>query len=115
VKRIARLPLAAALLAACAPAGGERPSGRAREVADYAVRAYADSAVVRLAQLVAFRTVAREGVPNVENPAFRALRDYLARVAGEFGRDFTDHGSEWRRGEATRLRSQAGALTRYHG
>jgi dipeptidase D len=87
------LGLSTAGVAACAPAGQEGPSALARDVADYAVRQYADSAVARLGDLIAFRTVAREGVPNVENPAFRELRDYLARVAEEFGLDFTDHGA----------------------
>jgi dipeptidase D len=88
-----RLALPAVLLAGCAPAGGEGPSPLARDVAGYAVRQYADSAVARLGDLIAFRTVARDGVPNVENPEFQELTAYLRRLAGEFGLDFADHGA----------------------
>src|SRR5512134_7652 len=88
-----RIALPAVLIAGCAPSGGEGPSPLAREVAGYAVERYADSAVARLADLIAFRTVAREGVPNVENPEFQKLTAYLRTLAGEFGLDFADHGA----------------------
>lgn len=94
MQRVARYSLlSAALLVGCARAAGDTPSSLAREVASYAVRQYADSAVARLGELIAFRTVAQEGVPNAENPEFRELTAYLQRVGTEFGLDFADHGA----------------------
>jgi dipeptidase D len=75
--------------------GLERPSLRpeAIEVASYAAETYADSVVQTLADLVAFRTVAREGLANAENPEFRSMTAYLEAKARELGLDFEDHGA----------------------
>lgn len=81
-----------AFLVAC----GERaptPSALARDVASYAVETYGDSVERRLGELIAFRTVAQDGIPNAEHPEFRALTAYLAQLAADLGLDFVDHGA----------------------
>ena len=91
------LPLLVLLMTQCSPAerGSARSglSGEAIGVATHAVTTYVDSTIVTLADLVAFRTVAEEGIENAENPEFRAMTEYLRNKAGEFGFDFADHGA----------------------
>ena len=95
--KAAILPLLVLLMTQCSPAErGSARRGLSREairVATRAVTTYVDSAVATLADLVAFRTVAEEGMANAENPEFRAMTDYLRNRAGEFGFDFADHGA----------------------
>ncbi|UCC84251.1 MAG: dipeptidase [Gemmatimonadota bacterium] len=79
-------------LAACSR-GGDVPSERAREIADYAWVTYSDATVEALVKLVSFRTVQEEGVDNAENPEFRGMSDYLEGLAAELGLDFADHGN----------------------
>ncbi len=86
------LPALVLVLAACSR-GGEVPSERARELADYAGTTYSDATVEALARLVSFRTVHEEGVDNAENPEFRGMSDYLGGLAAELGLDFADHGN----------------------
>jgi dipeptidase D len=86
------LPALVLVLASCSR-GGDVPSERAREIADYAGATYSEATVEALAQLVSFRTVHQEGVDNAENPEFRGMSDYLEGVAAELGLDFADHGN----------------------
>ena len=69
------------------------PSPRARAAADRAATAYFDAVVDTLADLVSFRTVVAEGVPNARNPEFLRLKRYLADAAARLGLDFEDHGA----------------------
>ena len=69
------------------------PSARARAAADHAVASYFDAVVDTLADLVAFRTVVENGVPNPRNPEFVRLKAYLADTAARLGLDFEDHGA----------------------
>jgi hypothetical protein len=91
--RYLTLTMTVLALAACSR-GGDVPSERAREIADYAQATYSEATVEALAQLVSFRTVHQEGVDNAENPEFRGMSDYLEGVAAELGLDFADH-SAW--------------------
>ena len=77
-----------------APASPDSPpSARARAAADHAVARYFDAVVDTLADLVAFRTVVENGVPNPRNPEFVRLKAYLADAAPRLGLDFEDHGA----------------------
>ena len=77
-----------------APASPDAPpSPLARAAADRAVTRYFDAVVDTLADLVAFRTVAADGVPNARNPEFLRLKGYLADAAARLGLDFEDHGA----------------------
>ena len=69
------------------------PSPLARAAADRAVTAYFDAVVDTLADLVAFRTVVEDGVPNARNPEFLRLKGYLAAASARLGLDFEDHGA----------------------
>ena len=69
------------------------PSPLARAAADRAVTAYFDAVVDTLADLVAFRTVVEDGVPNARNPEFLRLKGYLADASARLGLDFEDHGA----------------------
>ena len=69
------------------------PSPLARAAAERAATAYFDPVVDTLADLVAFRTVVAEGVPNARNPEFLRLKGYLADAAARLGLDFEDHGA----------------------
>ena len=69
------------------------PSPLARAAADRAVGDHFDAVVDTLADLVAFRTVVEDGVPNPRNPEFVRLKDYLADAAARLGLDFEDHGA----------------------
>ena len=69
------------------------PSPLARAAADRAVTAYFDAVVDTLADLVAFRTVVEDGVPNARNPEFLRLKGYLADAAARLGLDFEDYGA----------------------
>src|SRR5690606_15571573 len=75
-------------LAACA-----QVPEQAQRAAAHAVEHYDDDQVEVLAQLVTFRTVAEEGVPNWENPEFRRFAAYVKDRAEEYGLDFTDLGA----------------------
>ena len=86
------------------------PSPRARAVADRAVAAWFDAVVDTLADLVAFRTVVENGVPNARNPEFLRLKAYLADVAARLGLDFEDHGAALVLGLG-RSRDRLGLLT----
>jgi dipeptidase D len=81
-----------ACLAALASTCADLPGGGADDVARYAAVAYGEAAEATLADLVAFRTVYREGTPNSENPEFRAMNAYLGERAAELGFGFADHG-----------------------
>lgn len=69
------------------------PSEAAQRAAAHAADTYFDEAVTTLADLVAFRSVARPGLPNALNPEFRAMTDYLEARVRELGLDFADHGA----------------------
>lgn len=69
------------------------PSAAAQRAAAHVTDTYLDQAVATLAELVAFRTVARPGFPNALNPEFRAMTSYLEAKALELGLDFADHGA----------------------
>ena len=69
------------------------PSPLARAAADSAATAYFDAVVDTLADLVAFRTVVEDGVPNARNPEFLRLKGYLADAAARLGLDFEDYGA----------------------
>ena len=69
------------------------PSPLARAAAARAVTAYFDAVVDTLADLVAFRTVVEDGVPNARNPEFLRLKGYLADAAARLGLDFEDYGA----------------------
>ena len=75
------------------PSADSPPSARARGAADHAVTSYFDAVVDTLADLVAFRTVVENGVPNPRNPEFVKLKAYLADAAARLGLDFEDHGA----------------------
>jgi dipeptidase D len=80
------------LLCQCSGSRTAGPSEVAQQVASYAVDTYADSSVAALADLVAFRTVRRDGMENAGNPEFQAMTAYLQRRATALGLDFADHG-----------------------
>lgn len=67
-------------------------SQEARDVAQHAASTYWEPALSTLADLVAFETVHRSGIPNERNPEFRAMTEYLSTKAGELGFDFADYG-----------------------
>ncbi len=73
-------------------ARGQTLSHEARDVAQHAASTYWEPALSTLADLVAFETVHRSGVPNERNPEFRAMTEYLSTKAGELGFDFADYG-----------------------
>ena len=75
------------------PSPDSRPSVRARLAADRAAADYFDAVVDTLADLVAFRTVIENGVPNPRNPEFVRLKAYMADAAARLGLDFEDHGA----------------------
>ena len=75
------------------PPSDSPPSAPARAAADRAVTSYFDAVVDTLADLVAFRTVVDDGVPNPWNPEFVRLKAYLADAAARLGLDFEDHGA----------------------
>ncbi len=75
------------------PASPDSPSAQARAAADRAVIRYFDAVVETLADLVAFRTVVEDGMPNPRNPEFVRLKAYLADAAARLGLDFEDHGA----------------------
>ena len=75
------------------PASADTPSPLARAAADRAVVNCFDAVVDALADLVAFRTVVEDGVPNPRNPEFFRLKAYLADAAARLGLDFEDHGA----------------------
>lgn len=81
-----------AALAGTLPAAAE-VSARGREAAELARERYAAAAEETLADLVAFKTVRREGMANVDNPEFVALKAYLRRKAAALGLDFEDRGA----------------------
>lgn len=66
---------------------------RAIDAAAYATDHYDDAQVELLAEMVQFRTVHKDGIPNAENPEFRAFADLLGQRAAELGLDFTDYGA----------------------
>ena len=76
-----------------APPPPAAPSPLARAAAERAATAYFDAVVDTLADLVAFRTVVAEGVPNARNLEFLRLKGYLADAAARLGLDFEDHGA----------------------
>lgn len=80
------------LLISPVAAGADIPE-RATDAAVYATEHYDDAQVELLAELVRFRTVHEEGIPNAENFEFRAFADLLEQRAAEFGLDFTDYGA----------------------
>jgi dipeptidase D len=94
-----RIRLASAILALAFPlalgasAPPPAPSPRALEIAAYAKSTYDEASVATLGELVAFRTVATEGVPNAENPEVRKMTAYLSTKAKELGFGFEDHGA----------------------
>ncbi len=69
------------------------PSPRSLEIAAYARDTYGAASIATLGELVAFRTVATEGLPNAENPEFRKMTVYLGAKAKELGLGFEDHGA----------------------
>lgn len=75
---------------AAAPAA---PSPRSVEVAAYAKTTYGEASIAALGEMVAFRTVAIDGLANAENPEFKKLTVYLAAKAKELGFAFEDHGA----------------------
>lgn len=81
------------LLCQCSSSRTAGPSDVAQQVASYAVDTYADSSMVALADLVAFRTVRRNGMENASNPEFQAMTAYLQWRATALGLDFADHGA----------------------
>ncbi len=80
------------LLTIAAPARGAGPED-SRPVAEYARATYGEATVETLADLVAFRTVHKEGTANAEHPPFRAMTRYLREKAAELGLEFADHGA----------------------
>lgn len=88
-----RFPLLLLLFVLSFAAAADELPARAERAAAHAAEHYADDQVAMLADLVRFRTVAVEGVPNADNPEFRAFADYVRQRAQAFGLDFTDFGS----------------------
>ncbi len=88
--RAAMLFLGVAHAAVAAPP--PNPSPRSVETAAYAKATYGDRSIATLGEMVAFRTVAREGVPAADNPEVKKLSAYLAAKAKELGFDFADRG-----------------------
>lgn len=84
---------ALSLLLAGSVLAAELPPPRAQRAASHAAARYSGAQIALLAELVKFRTVAVEGVPNADNPEFRAFADYIESRAREFGLDFQDFGS----------------------
>lgn len=82
------LLLAAPLIAAPPP-----PSPRSVEIAAYAKATYGEPSISTLGELIAFRTVATEGLANAQNPEFHKLTAYLSAKAKELGLGFEDHGA----------------------
>ncbi|WP_250459114.1 dipeptidase [Microbulbifer litoralis] len=83
--------LAALLL--CAPAlavAGVSPV--AQKTADYAVETYQTAMTDTLAELVQYKTFAREDLPLEENPEFTGFKKALSDRAGALGLEFEDHG-----------------------
>ncbi|MEE2791894.1 MAG: dipeptidase [Acidobacteriota bacterium] len=70
-----------------------RLSPGARTAATHATTYYFDEVISTLADLVAFRTVAEEGVANARHPEFIRLKTFLARTAKRLALDFEDHGA----------------------
>ena len=70
-----------------------RLSPGARTAATHATTYYFDEVISTLAHLVAFRTVAEEGVANARHPEFIRLKTFLARTAKRLALDFEDHGA----------------------
>ena len=68
-------------------------SPAAQSAATHAAQHYFDSVVSTLADLVGFRTVAKDGVANTDHPEFIRLKTFLARTAKQLGLDFEDHGA----------------------
>lgn len=66
---------------------------RARALADTAVAKYGEAQIELLAEMVRFRTVHEEGLPNADNPEFKAFKKFLHEKAEEFGLEFADHGA----------------------
>jgi dipeptidase D len=73
-------------------ARSQTPSDEARDVAEYAASTYLDAALSTLADLVAFETVHRPGIPNERNPEFRAMTEYLSTKADDLGLHVADYG-----------------------
>ncbi|HEX7047398.1 MAG TPA: dipeptidase [Gammaproteobacteria bacterium] len=84
------LPLLALV---AAPALADNLPPRATKAAAHAVANYDDAQVELLAELVRFKTVHEEGIPNAENPEFRGFADHLRQQAEMLGLDFTDYGA----------------------
>ena len=88
-----RTPLLLLLFLLPAATVADELPARAERAAAHAAAHYADDQVAMLADLVRFRTVAVDGVPNADNPEFRAFAGYVRQQAQAFGLDFTDFGS----------------------
>ena len=64
----------------------------ADKTANYALSTYKNDMVESLAKMVAFKTIAIEGMPATENPEHIAFKADLKRQAVALGLDFVDHG-----------------------
>ncbi len=89
------IPYAALALLCSIPLGAAPPppSPRSVEIAAYAKATYGEASISTLGEMVAFRTVAQDGLANAENPEFKKLTAYLAAKAKELGLGFEDHGA----------------------
>ena len=81
------------LLALGAVTSAQTPSEDAQRLAELAHQRYGEPLVTTLAELVAFDTYRREGIPNAEHPSFKAMSARLGEIAAEFGLDFADYGA----------------------
>lgn len=67
-------------------------SSQAQGAADYAVEKYEAAMTETLADLVRFKTVAREDLALADNPAFTGFKETLKAKAGALGLEFQDFG-----------------------
>ncbi|QIL91739.1 dipeptidase [Microbulbifer sp. SH-1] len=67
-------------------------SPEAQNTADYAVKRYETAMTDTLAELVKFKTVAREDLPLEKNPEFTGFKSTLCGTARDLGLECEDHG-----------------------
>lgn len=65
------------------------PSGQAITTAHYATSQYQDAVVDALAEMVRFKTVARDDIARQDNPEFLSFKRYLKQQASQLGFDYT--------------------------
>ena len=67
-------------------------SEQAQQTADFAVAKYSLAAKNALAEMIAFKTVARDDIAYNDNPEFTGFRQWLVKKANILGLKVSDHG-----------------------